>query len=76
MARKFQTGDTVQVVKDSMGDSLDSDFKIDHKGVVVEYKAEYAPQSYKVKRKINKRELWFSVPELKLIKRVDKKQKK
>ena len=69
MARKFQIGDTVQVVKDQLGNSLGPDFKVGHKGVVVEYEAKYSPQSYRVKRKINKRNLWFSVRELKLIKK-------
>ncbi len=69
MARKFQIGDTVQVVKDLLGNSLDIDFKIGHRGIVVEYNYNYYPQCYRIRRKINKHSLWFSIKELKLIRK-------
>ena len=70
MARKFQIGDTVQVVKDELpGGSLGLKFKIGHRGVVVEYNSGYKPHCYNVRRKKNKYDLWFTARELKLIKR-------
>ncbi len=75
MARKFQIGDTVQVVKDLVGDSLTpAFFNLGHRGVVVAYKIENMDEPYEVMRK-NKNRLWFGARELKLIKRKVKKQK-
>ena len=69
MARKFQMGDTVQVVKNVEGecDPLDGSFKMGHRGAVTEY-CNGVPYPYKVERK-NGVCQWFKVQELKLIKR-------
>ncbi len=75
MARKFQIGDVVRIERDLLGNSLGYNFKVGCRGVVVEYKATYAPNSYKIRRKINDQVLWFSARELKLIKRKTKKVK-
>lgn len=70
MARKFQIGDTVEVVKDvgkKTREDLDLSFKVGHKGVVIEYdgKDDYP---YEIMRK-NGNTQYFKVQELKLIKR-------
>ncbi len=76
MARKFNIGDTVQVVKD-LGDEyepLDGDFKVGHKGTVIEYnKGDEFP--YGVTRR-NGNNNFFKPQELKLIKRKTKTKNK
>jgi len=64
MARKFQIGDTVEVVED-IGDS---GFKVGHRGEVIEYDIAYKPYCYSVKRK-NGNTQDFNVKELKLIRK-------
>ncbi len=69
MARKFQIGDTVQVVKDTEPTDipLGSDFQVGHRGVVIEYE-HLGMFPYHVQRK-NYNETWFKACELKLIKK-------
>ena len=67
MARKFQIGDTVEVVKDMDG-TLGSGFKVGHRGEVTEYDIAYKPYCYSVKRK-NENWLSFNARELKLIRK-------
>lgn len=68
MARKFQMGDVVQVVKDLIGGSLVSTFKVGHRGKVIGYVTANQPEPYEVKRNTGY-SCWFGVKELKLIKR-------
>lgn len=76
MARKFQIGDTVQVVKYVQQNfDLTSDFKIGHRGVIIAYDDRGVEYPYTAKRKNGNMEQ-FDVRELKLIKRKTKKQKK
>ncbi len=70
MARKFQTGDTVQVVKNTKPSSwpYEKDFKLGHRGVVRKYQASNKEFPYSVKRK-NDNIQSFNARELKLIKK-------
>jgi len=65
-ARKFQIGDTVEVVKDMDG-TLESDFKVGHRGKVIDYNNELI-WPYTVERKNNERQD-FKPQELKLIRK-------
>ena len=69
MARKFQIGDTVQVVWDAMHDDtpMDGYFKVGHRGVVTEYLS-FDEFPYRVLRK-NGNDDYFKARELKLIKK-------
>jgi len=70
MARKFQIGDTVEVIKDLGGEEfpLSDDFKIGHRGKITKYNPGNAPHCYVVIRR-NRNECCFTLRELKLIKR-------
>jgi hypothetical protein len=69
MARKFQIGDTVEVVKCvNPGEfPLGDWFKVGHRGKVVDYDPDNTPHCYEVRRK-NKKYNFFTARELKLIK--------
>ena len=71
MARKFQMGDTVQVVP---GAEPDGGVGVGHRGLVVHYEP-YVVYPYAVKRRSGDEGV-FKPTELKLIKRKVKKQKK
>ena len=69
MARKFQIGDTVQVVKKlAKGDTIPKGFKIGNRGLIVGYVTGGVSYPYEVMRK-NGTENVFNVRELKLIKK-------
>ena len=69
MARKFQIGDTVQVVKKLVGgDHIPGGFKIGNRGLIVGYVTGGVLYPYEVVRK-NGNENVFNARELKLIKK-------
>ena len=70
MARKFQIGDIVEVVKPTGGAPFENDFKTKHRGVIIGYdKTDEYP--YDAERKNGVTSL-FKPRELKLIKRKGK----
>ncbi len=77
MARKFNIGDTVEVMKcvNPVDYPLGEGFKMGHRGKVIEYDCYCKPYCYEVERK-NGKINWFTVRELKLIKRKTKTKNK
>ena len=73
MARKFNIGDTVQVVKcvNSEDYPFGDGFKVGHRGKVTQYARSNTPHFYEVRRNCGEI-CYFTARELKLIKRKTK----
>jgi len=71
MARKFQVGDKVEVVKNTCIDGDNHNRKLGDKGEIIDYQIDYPGYPYKVKFRKTKKESYpydnFNAKELKLV---------